>query len=768
METSPETMFDCTQVGTNMVTLTVTDGTNTVTTNCEVNVQDNLAPAFTPSEIANETLTTEDGATCPAAAMTNLIDGPVAAGSTFTIAGLMRDAPELTDNCAANTTLSVMVTTTTTDCSTTIALEWTAADDNGNGGMNTTSVTQTYTIEDNTIPLITVTGGDEEVCEDGMYTDMGATATDNCFGDISGDIVVTYEFTAPGATMATTIGGVDETIPGTYTVIYNVSDVCGNMADEQTRTVEVRGKPTTNPMPLSICIGTTETIMSNAVAGPNDESGDFSGTYKWTYGGGSASGFTINGAFVSNGQMFTTENLLIDATFANAGNAIFTLAVTDDDLGCVSDSPVFQVIFNTGVTAGTAITPNAAFCADEGNVDLFSLLDGENTGGTFSRNGGDGTGGLLTGSTFNTTGAMGTFTFSYEVTSGACGNDITNFTFTVEPEPNAGTFNASTAAICSDAADFDLLTLLDGEDADGTFLRTSGTGGTLTDNLFDPTGATPGIFTFSYTVAGDECDDDVANVSIQVDGAANVRGEPAAGYAEDDMVVDFCSDFGSIDLNNLLDGTQTGGGMFAKVDNTDPGTLIGNTFNAGNLPGSDPVTIQFTYTVMGGGACTAGTDQTTFALTVQPAPDAGSLEPNAENDVCTDNMVFDLFTLIQGEDDGGTWTELTNSGATLSGANNATLDATTATPGAGYQFAYIVPARLPARPTRVLPLRSISTKSLRRMPEPTRRSALMLQPNLMAPSVVARVWVCGPVDSGRSTIPVLQTLSILLRHLKQE
>ena len=181
-----------------------------------------------------------------------------------------------------------------------------------------------------------------------------------------------------------------------------------------------------------------------------------------------------------------------------------------------------------------------------------------------------------------------------------------------------------------------------------------------------------------------------------MDGAADA-GEPAAGFAEDDMVVDFCSDFGSIDLNNLLDGTQTGGGMFAKVDNTDPGTLIGNTFNAGNLPGSDPVTIQFTYTVMGGGACTAGTDQTTFALTVQPAPDAGSLDPNAENDVCTDNMVFDLFTLIQGEDDGGTWTELTNSGATLSGANNATLDATTATPGAGYQFAYIVPAQAPCQ-----------------------------------------------------------------------
>ena len=76
-------------------------------------------------------------------------------------------------------------------------------------------------------PVITLLGenplnlnvGDE-------YVEPGATALDDKDGDITNKIV---------------IGGdtVDTSVPGTYTVTYNVSDRAGNAANETTRTVNV-------------------------------------------------------------------------------------------------------------------------------------------------------------------------------------------------------------------------------------------------------------------------------------------------------------------------------------------------------------------------------------------------------------------------------------------------------------------------------------------------------------------------------------------------
>lgn len=57
------------------------------------------------------------------------------------------------------------------------------------------------------------------------YIDEGATATDDVDGDITSRIVVE--------------GNVDTNTPGTYTLVYKVSDLAGNEAEEVTRTVVV-------------------------------------------------------------------------------------------------------------------------------------------------------------------------------------------------------------------------------------------------------------------------------------------------------------------------------------------------------------------------------------------------------------------------------------------------------------------------------------------------------------------------------------------------
>ena len=85
---------------------------------------------------------------------------------------------------------------------------------------------------DSTPPVITLNGdASVTVTEDGSYVDAGATASDGADGDISANIQIE--------------GAVDTSEPGTYTLIYDVSDAAGNEADTKVRKVKViaRGNP---------------------------------------------------------------------------------------------------------------------------------------------------------------------------------------------------------------------------------------------------------------------------------------------------------------------------------------------------------------------------------------------------------------------------------------------------------------------------------------------------------------------------------------------
>ena len=91
---------------------------------------------------------------------------------------------------------------------------------------------------DVTPPLILLTGSNSiNLDVGGIYTEPGATATDNV--DVSVAVVIS--------------GSVDTTTAGTYTIHYNATDVAGNHAKEVTRTVNVNTVPSGggggNPQP---------------------------------------------------------------------------------------------------------------------------------------------------------------------------------------------------------------------------------------------------------------------------------------------------------------------------------------------------------------------------------------------------------------------------------------------------------------------------------------------------------------------------------------
>jgi len=80
---------------------------------------------------------------------------------------------------------------------------------------------------DTTIPVITINGANPiTVAKDSVYSDLGASASDDKDGDISANIIVNSNVNIHSI--------------GDYTVKYNVSDAAGNKATEVTRVVKVR------------------------------------------------------------------------------------------------------------------------------------------------------------------------------------------------------------------------------------------------------------------------------------------------------------------------------------------------------------------------------------------------------------------------------------------------------------------------------------------------------------------------------------------------
>jgi hypothetical protein len=106
------------------------------------------------------------------------------------------------------------------------------------GGLTDTD-TVVITVEDTTPPVISLLGDDPQTIECGdAYTELGATATDICCGDITASIVIDTS-------------AVDTSTVGSYTVTYDVTDCNANPAVQVTRTVNVED---TTPPDISVTV----------------------------------------------------------------------------------------------------------------------------------------------------------------------------------------------------------------------------------------------------------------------------------------------------------------------------------------------------------------------------------------------------------------------------------------------------------------------------------------------------------------------------------
>ena len=342
---------------------------------------------------------------------------------------------------------------------------------------------------------------------------------------------------------------------------------------------------------------------------------------------------------------------------------------------CVDDFSVVTVNINAQPNAGT--DGGVTICdSSEAPINLFDLINGEQTGGTWTRN--TGTAGTLTGGIYTPAFGATTSTFSYILTGTApCVSSSSTAAVTINPQPNAGT-DGATQVVCDNSTTLiDLNNLITGEQAGGIWTRT-GTGGTFDSaaGTFIPTGATTS--TFRYTVTGTlACVDDFSEVTV------TINAQPNAGANGSTLVCD--NDTTLIDLNTLITGQQPGG-TWTRLSGT------GGTFNAlpGTfLPGVGASAVNiFEYRLLGVAACTDDTSIVT--VNINPQPNAGTDGCISVSEESTN--VIDLFSLLIGGQIGGSWTRTSGVGGTFSAADGSyipSIGATTST------FSYTIDVSAP-------------------------------------------------------------------------
>jgi hypothetical protein len=573
-------------------------------------------------------------------------------------------------------------------------------------------------------PTVTVTSDGNLTC---VKTSTKITANATPSSD------VTYQWTVPnGVTNPGNVASFNTTVPGTYTVVITIPGTGNGCTATASITVTLSTKPnagndqiiceplaTVNLTGFSPSGGTWLPQSGNPASTNVTQAGVVSGmtvngTYNFVY---TLNGCTDTVAVIrnaapnagTNGSTSVCDNSVAvinlfnlitgeqaggtwtrttgtGGTF-NAGAGTFTPAVgattstftytVTGTAPCPNAQSVATVNIspqpNAGTNGSTSVCDNSVAV-----INLFSLITGEQAGGTWTRT--TGTGGTFNAGAGTFTPAPGatTSTFTYTVTGTApCPNAQSVATVNITPQPNAGT-NGATSVCDNSVAVINLFDLITGEQAGGTWTRTTGTGGTFNAGAgtFTPApGATTS--TFTYTVTGTAPCPNAQSVAT-----VNISPQPNAGTSGSTSVCD--NSLTTIDLFSLITGEQAGG-TWTRTTGT------GGTFNAGAgtfTPAPGATTSTFTYTVTGTAPCPNA--QSVATVNISPQPNAGT---NGATSVCDNSVaVINLFSLITGEQSGGTWTRTTGTGGTFNaGAGTFTpaVGATTST------FTYTVTGTAP-------------------------------------------------------------------------
>ncbi|MEN9337666.1 MAG: hypothetical protein RLZZ500_2653 [Bacteroidota bacterium] len=418
-----------------------------------------------------------------------------------------------------------------------------------------------------------------------------------------GNNIQWYTSSSGGAPLPTTTVLVDNTI-------YYASQTNPNTGCETSRlavfvTVGVVPVPT-GPALQSFCLNGTTPTIANLQA---------SGTNNWYSTASSAVILDPNTPLVDGENYYATtldppcesvNRLEVTVQLLqpnNAGND-GAFAVCSNDLATNPIRNLFSSLSGSPQTGGTWTGPLPTSNGDQGTVNISTL-----------------------------TAAGSPYVFTYSVSNAACPTDTATVTITISNPVNAG--NDATTTVCSNAAPFNLFTLLGvGAQAGGTWSPPLASG----TNTFNPAVDTSG--TYTYTVLGTPgCPNDTATVTVTVNPATNSGANGS---------VSVCAVGPSVNLFTSLGGTPQAGGTWSPA--LASGTGVFNPLV--DAPGT------YTYTVTGTPPCANSSSTVTVTLTPATNPTFTQVAP-----ICQGGTLAALPT-TSNNGITGTWAPALNNNAT--------------------------------------------------------------------------------------------------------
>ena len=457
-----------------------------------------------------------------------------------------------------------------------------------------------------------------------------------------------------GATISSPIDITSFTVANSpFEFTYTLSN--GTCEDSETINITIEPSPESGNalMPVEICF---EDLSSNSpfdlftlLDGTQDTNGIW-------YSGSDASGTVVTNPVDISG--------LSDGTFDYTYSVPSIGSCTDVDV------TVQIIVFpqpNTGVPS------SATFCENDvianSPLDLFGQLTGNDLGGVWSDD--NATGALSASNVDLTLLPIGSYNFTYSITSSdGCTNSST-VVITIEDAPESGTVNMP-AVFCADdittGQTLDLFDLLDDEDQTGIW-SDDNTSGALTGNTVTLDGLAAGTYSFTYDVnAIGTCDDSLVTVTLTI----NDIVAPTAPITQA-----FC------DAATVADLAITTGVSIQWYDEANGGSPLDD---------STPLVDGETYYATQTDATTGCESSIRFEVTIS-IPDT----PISGNPVtpgileCNDNNAIDLNLGLDGsQDTGGVWQDNDATGQLTGNI----FDATGLTPGT-YEFTYFIAATPP-------------------------------------------------------------------------
>ena len=347
---------------------TNTVGTYTVT----YNVSD--AAGNSATEVIR-TVNVNPDTTAPVITLNGASTVNINVGGTYTELGATA-----TDNVDGDISANIVIGGDTVDTNTagTYIVTYNVSDAAGNAAAE---ITRTVNVApDTTAPVITLIGSASITLELGdVYTEQGATATDDIDGDITASIV---------------IGGdtVDTNTAGTYVVTYNVSDAAGNAAAQETRSVTVN-PDTTIPVinligssTVNLFVGDTYTeqgatasdnydgdISANIIIGGDTVNTNAAGTYVVTYNVSDAAGNAAS-------EVLRTVNVNETSTGCSGGISTFPYSESfENTLGAWTQSSADDIDWTVDAN-GTPSSNTGPESASQGSYYIYVEASGNGTG----------------------------------------------------------------------------------------------------------------------------------------------------------------------------------------------------------------------------------------------------------------------------------------------------------------------------------------------------------------------------------------------------